>query len=145
MVFFFQAEDGIRDVERSRGLGDVDKRHVLDKTGTLTVGKPQVEAVEASIDTPTFLAIAHSLEKLSEHPLAEAINRYCDDQVIDTMNVSEFIIVPGGGVSGILEGGPAACGNYRHIQELGFTGVESAATGTVIYVGQNGRIVGHLG
>ncbi|MFP6809106.1 MAG: heavy metal translocating P-type ATPase [Pseudomonadales bacterium] len=117
---------------------------VLDKTGTLTVGKPQVEAVEASIDTPTFLAIAHSLEKLSEHPLAEAINRYCDDQVIDTMNVSEFIIVPGGGVSGILEGGPAACGNYRHMQELGFTGEESVATGTVIYVGQNGRILGHL-
>jgi len=121
---------------------------VLDKTGTLTVGKPQVLSVEMQVsndvDEKMMLSIAYSLEKLSEHPLADAINQYCESQQIDLEPVLEFIIEPGGGVSGTINSVQVACGNYRHMQALGFLGDESESSGTVIYVGQNQLILGYL-
>ena len=120
---------------------------VLDKTGTITTGKPevlQVNMVYESVHKDRMLVIAHSLEKLSEHPLAESINQYCEQLDIQSQQVDAFIITPGGGVSGEIEGVLAACGNFRHMQELGYQGEASNAKGTVIHVGENGKIIGHL-
>lgn len=126
---------------------------VLDKTGTLTVGKPAVVSVEVQpspeadtpeVDKKLLLTIACSLEKLSEHPLAGAITAYCEAGQAEPKTVTEFVIAPGGGVSGLLEEVQVACGNYRHMQTLGYEGNESAASGTVIYVGQDKMILGHL-
>ncbi len=121
---------------------------VLDKTGTLTVGKPAVVSVETQplpgADKKVLLTIACSLEKLSEHPLAGAITEYCEAQQAEPQTVTEFVIAPGGGVSGLLEDVQVACGNYRHMQTLGYEGNESATSGTVIYVGQDKTILGHL-
>lgn len=120
---------------------------VLDKTGTITTGKPevlQVDIANESVHKNRMLGIAHSLEKLSEHPLAEAINRYCEQQGIQSQQVDKFVITPGGGVSGEFEGVQAACGNFRHLRELGYQGEASGASGTVIHVGENGKIIGYL-
>jgi len=121
---------------------------VLDKTGTLTVGKPRVLSVEMqqsiAEDEKFMLSIAYSLEKLSEHPLAGAINQYCESQQIALQPALEFIIAPGGGVSGLVQNKRSACGNYGHMQALGFSGDESESSGTVIYVGQNQMILGCL-
>ena len=120
---------------------------VLDKTGTLTTGKPRVLRVETADETVNeirMLGIAHSLEKLSEHPLAGAINQYCEQHDIQSREVNEFVIAPGGGVSGEMEGVQTACGNIRHMRELGYQGEESRAKGTVIHVGENGKIIGHF-
>jgi Cu+-exporting ATPase len=121
---------------------------VLDKTGTLTVGKPRVMSVEMQAssvaDEKMMLSIAYSLEKLSEHPLADAIIRYCESQQIDSQAVIEFVIAPGGGVSGKINNSQVACGNYSHMQALEFTGDESESSGTVIYVGHNQLILGYL-
>ncbi len=134
---------------------------VLDKTGTLTEGKPQVQSVVTVTDEGNerereMLSIAYSLEKFSEHPLATAISQYCKEKGSQSHEMTDFIIAPGGGVSGLLnlgdgvakkvQGGDqqAACGNYRHMQSLGYAGDESDAQGTVIYVGLEQNILGHL-
>jgi Cu+-exporting ATPase len=116
---------------------------VLDKTGTVTTGKPKVSQFHSD-DERRMLAIAHSLEALSEHPLAGAIVKYCEQNNAANRQVKEFVIAPGGGVSGEIEGVQTACGNIRHMRELGYQGVESAAEGTVIHVGEGGKIIGHF-
>ncbi|MCZ6504151.1 MAG: heavy metal translocating P-type ATPase [Gammaproteobacteria bacterium] len=120
---------------------------VLDKTGTVTTGKPQVlqvETADETVDEIRMLEIAHSLEKLSEHPLGGAINKYCEQRDIQSREVVKFVIAPGGGVSGEIEGVQTACGNIRHMWELGYQGEESRAKGTVIHVGESGKIIGHF-
>ncbi len=116
---------------------------VLDKTGTLTVGRPEVQEVRAA-DRDGMLAIACGLERLSEHPLASAIVEYGEKAGIVATSVENFRISPGGGVQGSAAGVEVACGNFRYMQELGFRGEESDATGTVIYVGREGSILGTI-
>tara|TARA_B100001964_G_C14259552_1_gene614556 strand:- start:1962 stop:4454 length:2493 start_codon:yes stop_codon:yes gene_type:complete len=116
---------------------------VLDKTGTVTTGKPQVSQFHA-IGEARMLTIAHSLEVLSEHPLAGAIVKYCELNRVETRQISGFVIAPGGGVSGELEGLQIACGNIRYMRELGYQGVDLEAEGTVIHVGEGEKIIGHF-
>ncbi len=127
---------------------------VLDKTGTLTEGKPQVQSLvtvnSESNEEERMLSIAYSLEKLSEHPLATAISQYCEARGSQIHDISDFVIAPGGGVSGLLtiddddKDSQVACGNYRHMKALGYRGEESDAKGTVIYIGQQQKILGYL-
>jgi Cu+-exporting ATPase len=81
---------------------------VLDKTGTLTMGKPQVTDIipSSAIMQDELLQIAASLEKLSEHPLAEAILEKADKIQLETFAVENFTSLPGKGI--VAEGG----GNY---------------------------------
>ncbi len=91
---------------------------VLDKTGTLTVGKPAVtDVLPGEVDRETLLQIAASLEARSEHPFAKAIMEYCGDLAVkDTEN---FKTLPGRGVVATIDGICYYGGNRRLMEELG--------------------------
>jgi len=88
---------------------------VVDKTGTITEGKPQVVAIRAALgfDEATLLSIGASLERASEHPLAAAIIRAAAGRGIELLPVAEFTSVTGKGVRGSVAGRMALVGNAR--------------------------------
>lgn len=94
---------------------------VLDKTGTVTEGKPAVTNLlpENGYTEEEFLCIAASLEAYSEHPLADAIVRCAQERNIPLCTVEQFEAVPGKGVQGIIQGNHYAAGNERFLKELG--------------------------
>ena len=73
---------------------------VLDKTGTITYGKPVVTDVISFTNNNDLLKIAGSLEKNSEHPLSTAILNKIEEEKIDTLDVSDFKVIPGKGICG---------------------------------------------
>ncbi|MFA6552778.1 MAG: copper-translocating P-type ATPase, partial [Candidatus Paceibacterota bacterium] len=93
---------------------------VFDKTGTLTKGKPEVTDVVSagSMDEEEIIAIAASLEKLSEHPLAEAIVNYAKEENIDLDEAENFKAIPGHGVDGDIAGNKYYLGNRKLIAEI---------------------------
>jgi Cu+-exporting ATPase len=94
---------------------------VVDKTGTLTEGKPKVVAVVPvqGFDEPEVLRLAASVEKASEHPLALAIVAAAQERKLDLSDVSEFDSPTGKGAVGVVDGHRLAIGNARFLQELG--------------------------
>lgn len=90
---------------------------VLDKTGTITVGKPEVTDIFSDINESELLMIAGSLEKNSEHPLAEAILRKVADNNIELSELKEFLYVPGRGVKGQIDGFNYYGGNLTFMKE----------------------------
>jgi Cu+-exporting ATPase len=97
------------------------KTIVLDKTGTITEGKPRVTDVLAAdgVTETELLQIAASLEKSSEHPLAEAILTYASQKKIDTLPVEDFKAEAGRGVTALVDGKRCAAGNLAFMNELG--------------------------
>jgi Cu+-exporting ATPase len=93
---------------------------VFDKTGTLTNGKPQVTDVVSlsNLSEKKLLAISASLEKQSEHPLAEAIYSYANDQKIKINEVSNFKAIPGHGVQGKITKENYFFGNRKMITDI---------------------------
>ncbi len=94
--------------------------HVLiDKTGTLTEGRPRITAVFPARpgEEKELLAVAGSLEQSSEHPLAHAVREYVRAREIAFQNVDQFVAVSGGGVTGIMDGQPVRLGQARFLQE----------------------------
>ena len=91
------------------------KAIVFDKTGTLTKGQPEVtDIVSAGLtDEDEVLMIAASLEKLSEHPLAEAIVKYAKDENVSLAEAVDFRAVPGQGVLGVINGRKYFLGNRK--------------------------------
>ncbi|WP_425423700.1 heavy metal translocating P-type ATPase [Skermanella stibiiresistens] len=96
---------------------------VVDKTGTLTEGKPQVTAVVAAsgMDEATVLSLAASLERSSEHPLAAAIVASAKERGVPVEDVVDFDSVTGKGVVGKVGGRTVALGNARMMQDQGIT------------------------
>jgi len=97
---------------------------VFDKTGTLTKGKPEVTDILAlgAADEDVVLSVASSLEKKSEHPLAEAIVRYAEEELAEFTEVQGFQAVPGHGVQGIIRGETYYLGNRKLMKDnLGFS------------------------
>ena len=94
---------------------------VVDKTGTLTEGKPRLVAVatQAPLDETTLLRLVASLESVSEHPLAAAIVTGARERGITLSPVQQFASITGKGVTGSVEGHPVAIGNLRYLDELG--------------------------
>jgi Cu+-exporting ATPase len=94
---------------------------VIDKTGTLTEGKPSLVTVEpiGGIDVAAFLRLAASLEHVSEHPLAAAIVRGARERNVSLVEVKDFESVTGEGVIGLVDGRRVAVGNHRHLDALG--------------------------
>ena len=92
---------------------------VLDKTGTITQGKPIVTNVETVMDEREFLSLAAGLEEKSEHPLAEAILEFAKKKKIPFRHVEEFSSLPGRGVKGKISGHWYFAGNRRMIEEEG--------------------------
>ncbi len=106
---------------------------VLDKTGTVTEGRPRV--VEASISDEA-LAWAAAVERRSEHPLARAVTEYADSRSLPSYEVTGFEATPGLGVRGLVEGHRIAAGT------AGFLGVAEAKGGLLISV--DGVLAGSL-
>ena len=92
---------------------------VLDKTGTITQGKPVVTNVETILSEQEFLSLAAGLEEKSEHPLAEAILEYAKKKSVKPAGITEFVSVPGRGVKGKLGNTRYIAGNRRMLKEQG--------------------------
>lgn len=92
---------------------------VMDKTGTITEGKPVVTDVIEYTDKNTLLSYALSLEKNSEHPLAEAIVNYCNNNTIQPKPVTDFSAVFGKGVKAVCNSNVILGGNKGFITENG--------------------------
>jgi Cu+-exporting ATPase len=143
-----------RNAEAIELLRDVDTL-VVDKTGTLTEGKPRLVRV---VPAPGFaetevLRIAASLERASEHPLAQAIAAGASARGVALGEVSGFDSRTGRGVVGDVSGARAAIGNATLLAELGVDGSALAETAdalraeaqTVMFVVSGGRLAGLVG
>ena len=131
---------------------------VLDKTGTLTEGKPTVTDFvtikgTANSNELQLLKLAASVEKNSEHPLGEAVVRYARSQEVSLTDVKDFEAIAGSGVRGVVGGKPIALGTLRWMQELGFDteylelrarALESASK-TVFWIAVEGKIEAIMG
>ncbi|MGB5442064.1 MAG: heavy metal translocating P-type ATPase [Gammaproteobacteria bacterium] len=125
---------------------------VVDKTGTLTEGKPVLVAVAATAGfaETDVLQLAASLERASEHPLAEAIVTGAQDRGISLQQTDVFTSVTGKGVSGTVDGRTVALGNIKLLEDLGVDAAslaEQAETGrvagqTVMFVAIDGKAAG---
>jgi len=128
---------------------------VVDKTGTLTEGKPKLVAVETidGFDQQKLLRLAASLERGSEHPLAAAIVGGAEERGIETAAVEEFQSITGKGVTGRIDGIVVALGNRKLLENMGMDApalldkAESmqAKGQTVMFVAADGKPVGLLG
>jgi P-type Cu+ transporter len=128
---------------------------VVDKTGTLTEGKPKLVSVVTAprIDETTLLRLAADLEKHSEHPLASAIVAGAEERGIATGASMHFESITGKGVNGEVEGRKVLLGNRALLDQfkidpgdLAIKAEESRADGqTVLFVAVDGKAVGLLG
>ena len=120
---------------------------VLDKTGTLTEGKPEVTAIHVITGSTEdeVLALAAALERRSEHPLARAILSAAEKHNLPAPAAEQVQAVPGKGIQGLVGGARAAAGNAALMQELGVALPENGATEpgtTAMYVARDGRLLG---
>ena len=122
---------------------------VLDKTGTITEGKPAVTDVlpAAGITETELLTAAASLEASSEHPLAEAVTRKAQEEGLALEPVTDFDALPGRGLRGSLNGRTYLAGNSRLMGENGISigeqGEALARQGkTPLYFAADGRLLG---
>ncbi len=90
---------------------------VMDKTGTITQGRPVVTDVETDLPLSAFLAVAAGLEAKSEHPLAEAIMEFAASRAAVPAEVEDFCSIPGKGVEGRIGGRMVYAGNRRLMEE----------------------------
>jgi Cu+-exporting ATPase len=99
---------------------------VVDKTGTLTEGKPKLMAVQptAGLDAKEFLSLVASLEQGSEHPLAASIVQGAKDQGVSIEAVTDFRSVTAGGVIGTVVGRAVMIGKPAFLRNEGITGLE---------------------
>jgi len=119
---------------------------VLDKTGTLTEGKPEVAGIQSADgwSEDQVLELAAGLEQRSEHPLARAILSATEKRGLSIPSASDVRAVPGKGIQGSIDGRSVAAGNAALMQELGIPVPEqtSAAGTTRMYVAQGNRLAG---
>ena len=147
------------------------KTVVLDKTGTITEGRPQVtdviaaaaapggggsagaaevEAAPAADNEASLLALAYSLERKSEHPLAQAVVAFAEQRGIQAAEAAGFFQIPGGGLAGTIDGEECLAGNARLMEERGIptewatrSAERLADDGkTVLYFARGGKPVG---
>ena len=122
---------------------------VLDKTGTLTEGKPQVVAVAVTppMSEDEFIRLAASLERASEHPLAASIVAAAKGRQLALFEPADFHYLTGRGVKGKVEGREVLVGSLALLRDDGII-VEPATSAvdgsTVIYVAVDGRSQGHF-
>ena len=127
---------------------------VVDKTGTLTVGKPKLVTVKplTELSENEILSLAAALERGSEHPLAAAILAGAEERGIDAHSASEFQSVTGKGVVGSVNGRKVGLGNRALLESLGAAESNAdvaealrAEGQTVMYLAVDGKLAGLLG
>jgi P-type Cu+ transporter len=144
----------IRNAEALERFEKVDTL-VVDKTGTLTLGKPRLVTVEPAEgqDAAELLRLAASLERVSEHPLATAIVAGAQERGARLETATEFKSLTGRGVTGVVSGHNVALGNRKLLEELGVAAEALMARAealrgqgqTVMFVVVDGRAAGMLG
>jgi Cu+-exporting ATPase len=143
-----------RNAEAIEVLREIDTL-VVDKTGTLTEGRPKLITVEPAtgFDEKTVLQLAASIERGSEHPLANAIVGGAEERGVSLVKAEAFESLTGKGVKGTVNGRLVALGNRALLDELGINAFEVAeraesyrAEGqTVMFVVVDGKAAGILG
>jgi Cu+-exporting ATPase len=147
----------VRNAEALETLAKVDTL-VVDKTGTLTEGKPMLVAVSVfeggGFSKERLLWLAGSVESASEHPLARAIVAAAKEKNVELAQVSQFQASPGGGVEGRVLGDKVRVGTSKFLQEQGVEappeakltsmgfGVDGAVATTMVLVAVNDRLAG---
>lgn len=144
----------IKNAEALETLEKVDTL-VVDKTGTLTEGKPRVVTIETQdeFSQDELLRLVASLEQASEHPLGEAIVKGAQEKDLDFMPVEDFESITGKGVKGRVDGKVVAIGNRQLLKELNIdpenysemAGSLRQKGETVMFVAVDGKIAGLLG
>ncbi|MGN6670765.1 MAG: copper-transporting P-type ATPase [Candidatus Nucleicultricaceae bacterium] len=143
----------INNVESLEILNKVDTL-VVDKTGTLTLGKPELlTIITHSANEDVFLQYAASLEQASEHPLAEAIVRYAQENKIKLLAVKDFLSFTGLGAEGVVNKNQVIIGTKAFLKEKGInTTIYDAEADrlrgdgqTVMFVAFNTKVEGILG
>lgn len=140
------AENGIlikggEELENSSKISAV----VLDKTGTITEGKPSVSRVFCQgIDETEFIMLSSAAEKSSEHPLGSAIYNYAVSKNIPVGEASDFIAYAGKGISATVNGRKLILGNRRLMDDFSIDISEFPAEsdGTIIYVADEDNVLG---
>lgn len=96
---------------------------IVDKTGTITVGKPTLVNIEnfSDLSEEQLVSLLASLEKKSEHPIAHAILHYAGERGIETAEVADFEAVRGKGIKGSVDGTEYFAGNVELVKELGLS------------------------
>ena len=94
------------------------KTVVLDKTGTITEGKPRVTDFESFESDSDLLSVIYSLENMSEHPLALSMIEYAKENNANLLEVKEFKTTDGRGIEGIVNNSKHFIGNYKSVEEL---------------------------
>lgn len=116
---------------------------LLDKTGTVTIGKPEVTGVVTlSGTTEDLLLIAASVESASEHPLSKAVVTYAGEHGIVPVKAQDFVSVPGRGVSASLNGKICYAGNAAFMEENGIPLTQANMTGTPLYFAAGKEMLG---
>ncbi|MHB1077750.1 heavy metal translocating P-type ATPase, partial [Thiobacillus sp.] len=128
---------------------------VVDKTGTLTEGHPELVSVTpaAGFDEAEVVRLAASIERSSEHPLAAAIVRGAEKRGVELVSAEDFQSVTGKGVTGVVAGRKIALGNIKLLQDLGIdvgdlpvqADALRAQGQTVMLLGVDGRAAGLIG
>jgi Cu2+-exporting ATPase len=127
---------------------------VMDKTGTLTKGEPDVtDVITNGIPEVELLRLAAALERESEHPLAEAIVRHAEERNVPEVRATQFENVPGHGAKAIVDGRQVAVGNLRLMERdsvplngMGERRQELASSGrTAVMVAVDGEVSGLIG
>lgn len=126
----------------------------LDKTGTLTEGRPQVVRVVplSGHSESELLNIAAAIERRSEHPLGQAIVAYASEQGIRPAPVDGFQAVKGKGATAVLEDRSVWVGSHRYLEERGHESVEmrnllqelSSSGSSVVAIGEDGHVCGFI-
>ncbi|KUO64177.1 MAG: copper-transporting ATPase [Alphaproteobacteria bacterium BRH_c36] len=141
----------IKNAEMLERFADVDTL-IVDKTGTLTVGKPKLTDVIAvnGFEETKLLGLAASLERGSEHPLAEAIVSGAQEKGIEIAKASDFNAITGKGVQGRIDGRDVALGNAAMMGALGVEKAELVEKAddlrdqgkTAMFVAVDGKLAG---
>ncbi|WP_282009553.1 heavy metal translocating P-type ATPase [Brevundimonas aveniformis] len=141
----------IRDAEALERMDKVDTL-LVDKTGTLTVGRPTLTEVIplGSLTELQLLTASAALERGSEHPLAEAIVKGAEERGAKRLTAADFAAITGKGVQGRVDGQSVALGNAAMMQQLGLDSAALASRAdalsdlgqTVMYVAVDGEIAG---
>ncbi len=137
------------DAEALEKLASIDTL-LLDKTGTLTEGRPRLASLETlgDLDEARWLTLAASLERSSEHPLAAAVVAAAADRRLPPLSVTDFRAEVGRGVSGIVDGVQILVGSSAFLREQGAGGPEGSPRGGsgrgLLFVAADGQRVGRI-
>lgn len=112
---------------------------VMDKTGTITEGKPKVVTVKGPV-----MPVAYSMEKLSVHPLSDAVIKYAEENGIASSDVSDFDEIPGRGLKGVIDGKVCLVGNAALMRENGLEPYPDEEGYTTLNVSCGGEYLGAI-